>query len=62
VVANGAEGFEEGLRLARRFETLHPSFPLAGWSVRVLGAVVQPLVAAVLDARQNSPDGWWIAG
>jgi len=39
--------------VAGRFEAAHPPPPLAGGLVRVLGAVVEPLVLAMLDSWQQ---------
>ena len=44
---------DEALNLSGRLEPLHLSFSSAGWLVRILRPVVQPLVLAVLDARHD---------
>jgi len=46
-------GRQEALCLPRRLEPLHLPFPASGWSVRVLGAIVEVAALAVLDIRQQ---------
>ena len=41
-VVDGGVGREKPLRRSSRFETLHSSFPLSDWQVRILGSVVLP--------------------
>jgi len=61
VGSDGAIGGEEPLRVARRLEPAHAPFPLARRLVRILGAVIQPFVAAMLDAREYLSPGRIIA-
>jgi hypothetical protein len=62
VVAHRAERLQESLRLIRRLEPLHRSLAFAHRPMRVLGPVIQPLVAAVLSVRQSALDSRYITG
>ena len=62
VVADGAERTEEALGVLGRLEALKHALSLAGGQVRVLGAVVQTLMASMLGARQDPADGRRVAG
>jgi hypothetical protein len=46
-------GRQEALGVLRRPEPLHLSFPASGWSMRVLGPIVQVAALPVLDLRQQ---------
>ncbi len=61
VAGDGAVDGEEALRVAGRREPPHASLALACGLMRVLGAVVEPLVSAVLDAGEGRPLGGTIA-
>jgi hypothetical protein len=54
VVAAGAKGSEERLRMRRRREPLEHPFAAAGQPVRMLGSIVQAFVPPVLDPRQHA--------
>jgi hypothetical protein len=45
-------GRQEALGLPCRLEPLHLPFPASGWSMRVLGPIVQIAALPVLDIRQ----------
>ena len=60
VVANGAEGLQEALRLLRRFEALHAPLPLTCRQVGILRPVIQPIVTSMLGVRQHAPQGRWV--
>ena len=51
VVAYGAKGFEESLRLVRRLKALHRSLALADRPMRILSSVVQAFVAPLRRVR-----------
>ena len=53
VLAALAESGEETLGMTSRFEAAHRSFPLAWWLVRMLGAIVEASVSAMLDAGHD---------
>ena len=55
-------GGEEPLRLTGRFELLHLPLSAAGRLVRILRAVVQSLVLAMLDAGHDLSFGRAVAG
>ena len=57
LVADSAERFQERLRMLGRREALKDSLTFAHRHMRVLGSVVQPLVAPVLGRRQHPLDG-----
>jgi hypothetical protein len=59
---NRSEGGEGPLGLAGCLEPPHRAFALAGGLMRVLGSVVQPLVRAMLDPRQELALGRPVAG
>ena len=61
VVAEGAEGSQESLRVLGGFEALQHPFPFARRQVRILGPVVQPLVPSMLRVGQHSPNGRRVA-
>jgi hypothetical protein len=46
---------EQSLRVPQGFQPLHASFPLPRWLVRVLGAVVEVPMLAVLYPRHDLP-------
>src|SRR5262245_1092258 len=61
VSGNRAIGGEEPLRMFSRLEPLHLALPLAGGLMRVLRAVNEIPMLAVLHARQYCPLGSTIA-
>jgi hypothetical protein len=54
---NGAIRGEEALGVPGRLEPLHPSFPLAGRLVRILGAVIQIPVLPMFHTGQDLAQG-----
>src|SRR5262245_25864930 len=62
VVAEGAEGLQEALRVLRRFEALKYPFSFPDRPVRVLRPIVEALVPSVLGIRQDSLERGWVAG
>ena len=50
-VVNGGVGREKPLRGSSRFETLHSSFPLSDWQVRILGPVVLPATKIMMPGE-----------
>src|SRR5919202_780845 len=55
VLGNGSICRQKTLRMAGRFDPLHPPLPLAGGLMRVLGTVVEVPMLAVLHSRQDLP-------
>jgi hypothetical protein len=53
VLCNGTVRRQKTLRMARRFKPLHPPLSLSRWLMRVLRAVVQLPVLAVLHAGEH---------
>ena len=43
--------------MAWRLEATRGPFPLSRWLMRVFGTIIQPFVAAMLDARNNLRSG-----
>jgi hypothetical protein len=62
VVRHGAERDQEALRVLSRFEALQDPFTLTRRQVRVLSAIVQPLVPTMLTVRQCSANRRRVAG
>lgn len=62
VVHARAVGGAEALRVPRRLKPAHPPRVLAGGLVRMLGAIIAPLVLPVLDTGQPLPPGSTVAG
>ena len=62
VAADGFNASKEALRLLGGCEALPRAFAATSGPMGGFGAVVQPLVAAVLDPRQHPADGRWVAG
>ena len=52
VLCERTVGRKKRLRLARRFESLHPLLALAGGLVRVLGAILAVPVLALFHSRE----------
>jgi hypothetical protein len=53
IAGDGTIGGEEPSGVARAFESAHPAFALAGRLMRVLGAIIQPLVPPMRHAREH---------
>jgi hypothetical protein len=60
VIADGAEGLQEPLRLLAGLEALHAALPLTCRQMRILRSVVQPLVTSVFRFRQRASKGRWV--
>jgi hypothetical protein len=60
VITGGAEGFEEVLRVRGRFEPLEHALSFSDRPVRVLGAIVESLVAPMLHAGEHPPECRWV--
>jgi hypothetical protein len=52
VLANGANGRKETLRMPRRFEAPHGALRLPAWLVRIFRPIVQASMLAMLNTRQ----------
>ena len=53
VAIDESVGRQEALRLRRRFEPLHLPLSPAGWSMRILRAIVEVAALPMLDIRQQ---------
>ncbi len=62
VVADGAAGLQEPLRVLGGLEALEHAFSFSDGAVAVLRPVVQPLVSPVLNAGERPPQRGQVAG
>ena len=53
VLQDGPTGREKTLRLARGFESLYTPLPLTRWLMRVLGAIIEIAVLAMVYPWEN---------
>jgi hypothetical protein len=61
LVTDGAEWFQEALRVLGGVEALQDSLVLTHGQVGVLRSVGQPLMASVLGRRQHASDSRYIS-